>query len=242
MTDQDIGHRRVVVVTGAASGIGRATSDSLLASGWNVIEACREAADAHRPGQGQDRRVRVSGDLADPRTPSALLNAAMQHFGRCDALINNAGVIEVGTIEDVDIDAVCHMVRINVEAAFRAAYTFLKHFRQQGSGHLINVSSVLGTKVREGAGAYAGTKHAMEALTESLRLELAGTDVAVSSIQPGLVSSSLHRRFDVPPAQRLGVAEPLQPEDIAACIDFILSQPRRVRIARLMVLPAEHRI
>ncbi len=89
----------------------------------------------------------------------------------------------MGPIESIDIERVCAMVRVNVEAAFRVAYTFLRHFRQQGSGHLINISSVMGTKVRPTAGAYAGTKHAIEALSEALRMEVAGSGVLM--VLPG---------------------------------------------------------
>lgn len=81
--------------------------------------------------------------------------------------MNNAGTLEIGPIDTIDIDKVCTMVRVNVEAAYRVAYTFVRHFARQGHGHLLNMSSVPGTKLRPTAGAYAGTEHAVEALSEA---------------------------------------------------------------------------
>ena len=82
------------------------------------------------------------------------------------------------------------MVRVNVEAAFRMAYVAVKHFKATGSGYLLNTSSVLGTKVRPTAGAYAGTKFAIEALTEALRIELSRTSIGVAVVEPGLVGQT----------------------------------------------------
>jgi NADP-dependent 3-hydroxy acid dehydrogenase YdfG len=134
------------------------------------------------------------------------------------------------------------MVRVNVEAAYRMAYTAVKHFRRVGRGHLVNTSSVLGFKVRPKAGAYAGTKYAVEALSEALRLELAGSDIKVTCIEPGLVITDLHRDHAVRPEVAQSVAQPLQPADVAQCILFALQQPAHVAIPRLMVLPQSQEI
>lgn len=108
--------------------------------------------------------------------------------------------------------------------------------------HLINMSSVLGTKIRPTSGAYAGTKYAIEALSEALRMEVAGTPLAVTCIEPGLVMTQLHRDWPVHPSESMNISQPLQPEDIARCISFVLMQPAHVRIPRLMILPSEHQV
>jgi NADP-dependent 3-hydroxy acid dehydrogenase YdfG len=110
-----------------------------------------------------------------------------------------------------------------------------------GEGTLVNISSVLGTKVRTTAGAYAATKYAVEALSEALRMELARTNVRITCIEPGLVRSGLHRHLDIHPAESMGI-EPLTPEDIADQVLHVLQQPANVRIPRLMVLPKDHEI
>ncbi|MGA3371349.1 MAG: SDR family oxidoreductase [Terracidiphilus sp.] len=234
---------KVAVITGAAGGIGAAVTRALSGAGYRLVLNGRSAEKLKAlASQLKSPFVIVAGDLQDATIPQSLLSAALDAFGRCDLCFNNGGILEVGSIESIDIERVCEMVRVNVEGAFRVAYVFLKHFVQQKSGHLINTSSVLGTKVRPTAGAYAATKHAIEALSEALRIELSKTDVQVSCIQPGLVRTGLHDRWVVPPAEAMGIAEPLTPADIARMVLFILEQPAHVRIPQLMILPKGHEI
>ncbi len=181
----------------------------------------------------------LAADVTDPALPDALLGAAVDAFGGCDVLVNNAGILEIGAVDSIDLDRMCRMVRVNVEAAFRLAYSAVRHFRQAGSGHLVNVSSVLGTKTRPTAGAYAGTKFAVEALSEALRLELAGSGVRVSVVAPGMVMTELHDHLPTHPAEQLGIRKPLQPEDVARSVRYVLEQPEHVHVGRLLVLPFE---
>jgi NADP-dependent 3-hydroxy acid dehydrogenase YdfG len=119
------------------------------------------------------------------------------------------------------------------------AYTALKYFLPRGTGDLITTSSILGTKVRPTAGVYAASKYGVEALTEALRMEVAGSGVRIACIEPGLVATELQDHFDVHPRDALGIEQPLQPADIARCVRFMLEQPRHVTIPRLLVLPSE---
>jgi NADP-dependent 3-hydroxy acid dehydrogenase YdfG len=232
---------KVAIITGASSGIGLAVARDLRSAGVELVLT----------GRREDCLAQIStdlgvamltGDVTDPTLPERLLELALDVYGRCDLVLNNAGILEVGPIDSIDIDKVCEMVRVNVEAAYRVAYTVLRHFIQQGHGHLINMSSVMGTKVRPHAGAYAGTKYAIEALSEALRMEVAGTAVQITCIEPGLVMSDLHRDWSVHPSESMNIQRPLQPEDIARCVRFALSQPDHVRIPRLMVLPGDHQV
>lgn len=234
---------RVGVITGATGGIGTAVAKTLSEAGWRLVLSGRSAEKLDTLASQLGPHVAViPGDLKDASLPQAMLSAAIENFGRCDMCFNNAGILEVGPIETIDIERVCEMVRVNVEGAFRVAYVFLQHFVHEKMGHLINVSSVLGKKVRPAAGAYAATKFAMEALSEALRMELTRTDVQVSCIQPGLVMSGLHNRWDIHPSELMGIPEPLQPIDIARMVLFLLDQPSHVRIPQLMILPKGHEI
>lgn len=240
---EDLITHRVGVITGATGGIGTAVATSMSEAGWRLVLSARSAEKLDAlASQLQAPAVVIPGDLRDVSLPQALLSAAVEKFGRCDLCFNNAGILEVGLIETIDVERVCDMVRVNVEGAFRVAYVFLQHFVREKMGHLINISSVLGKKVRPTAGAYAATKFAIEALSEALRMELNKTDVQVSCIQPGLVMSGLHNRWEIHPSELLGIAEPLQPSDIARMVLFLLDQPPHVRIPQLMILPKGHEI
>jgi NADP-dependent 3-hydroxy acid dehydrogenase YdfG len=230
---------KVAIITGASSGIGRAVARNLNEIGVKLVLAGRRESRLEAlKGELSDAAI-LTGDISQEEMPQRLLDMALDTFGRCDIVINNAGTITVGSIDEINIEDICYMVRVNVEAAFRMAYVAVKHFKSIGSGYLLNTSSILGTKVRPSAGAYAGTKFAIEALTEALRLELAKTDIGVACIEPGLVQTELHREWPVPPAQRLNVPRPLQPEDIARVVRFVLEQPDHVRLPRILAVPAD---
>ncbi|MDJ0816298.1 MAG: SDR family oxidoreductase [Desulfobacterales bacterium] len=230
---------KVAIITGASSGIGRAVAINLNEVGVKFILTGRREDRLKELKDELKYAAILAGDISQNEMPQNLLQTALDTFGRCDIVFNNAGIITVGSIDDIDIDAMSYMVRVNVEAAFRMAYVAVKHFKSTGSGYLLNTSSVLGTKVRPTAGAYAGTKFAIEALTEALRIELSRTSIGVAAVEPGLVKTDLHRDWPVPPAQKLNIPQPLQPEDIARVVRFILEQPDHVRLPRVLAVPAD---
>ena len=233
---------KVAIITGASSGIGRAVAHNLNEVGVKFILTGRREDHLTKLKEELAHATILTGDISQDGMPQNLVAAALDTFGRCDIVFNNAGIIKAGSIDDIDIDDMCYMVRVNVEAAFRMAYVAVKHFKSTGSGYLLNTSSVLGTKVRPTAGAYAGTKFAIEALTEALRLELAKTNIGVSCVEPGLVQTDLHREWPVPPAQSLNIPRPLQPEDIARVVRFILEQPDHVRLPRILAVPSDQEL
>ncbi len=230
---------RSAIVTGASSGIGSAVARELSAAGMRLLLTARRRDRLEQLAAELGESRVLAADVTDPALPDALLGAAVDAFGGCGVLVNNAGILEIGAVDSIDLDRMCRMVRVNVEAAFRLAYSAVRHFRQAGSGHLVNVSSVLGTKTRPTAGAYAGTKFAVEALSEALRLELAGSGVRVSVVAPGMVMTELHDHLPTHPAEQLGIRKPLQPEEVARSVRYVLEQPEHVHVGRLLVLPFE---
>lgn len=233
---------RKAIVTGASSGIGRAVAKALAEAGASVLASARRADRLEELAMTHPS-VRVHlGDALQPDYAESLFEAAERELGGVDIVVNNAGIMVAGPSDGIDLDRVSEMVRVNVEAAYRVALLAVRRFKAQGWGHLVNTSSVLGTKIRPSAGAYAGTKHAIEALSEDLRVELADRGVKVTCIEPGLVSTELHAQFEVHPRDSLGIRTPLEPEDVARCVLWALDQPPHVLIARLMVLPSDHAI
>lgn len=226
---------KVAVVTGASSGIGAATARLMCASGMRVVLIARRAErlDALVNELGAARVEPLVGDVNDAELADNAISLAMSKFGRCDVLVNNAGAFAVGPVEKLNAEQIANVARTNVEAAYRFAFAAVVAFKAQGSGDLINVSSISGTKVpRAGIGWYAGTKHALEALTESLRMECAGTGVRVSCIEPGMTQTELF------PEPITSIERALDPEDVAQMIAFVLQVPAHVSIPKLLVLPS----
>ncbi len=228
---------KVAVITGASSGIGEAVAKNLDAAGMKLVLTARSQDKLKNLASQLKNACVVPGEITDPALPQKLLDTALQEFGQLDVVFNNAGAMVVGAIEEIDIEKICEMARINVEALYRVGYTMLKHFKKTGSGFLINTSSIAGLKTGATLAAYSGTKHAVEAFTDSLRVELAGTGIGVAAIQPGTVATGLYSDWDEKQKDYIFSGGALMPEDIARCVRFILEQPPHVSIARMLTVP-----
>ncbi len=187
---------RVAVITGATGGVGAAVARTLSRAGYSlVLTAPSMEKLSALAAQLKGPCTVIEGNLSDESLPETLLYAALDRFGRCDICFNNGALFEAGIIETVDIERLSSMVRVNVEGSFRVAYVFVKHFVSEGSGHLVNVSSAVGSSVRPTP--YAATQRAIEALSDALASELDDSEVLVSCIQPGLVKTGLHHRWEI---------------------------------------------
>ena len=230
---------KVALVTGASSGIGRAIAKNLDAAGMKLILTAR-SEDKLQELAAECRNASVyAASITEPEIPQKLLDFALDSFGQLDVLINNAGMMSVGGIDEIEIEKICLMVKLNVESVYRMAYTVLRHFKKTGSGFLINTSSVAGLKTAPKYGAYSGTKHAVEAFTDSLRMELVGTGVNVAAIAPGTVDTGLYDDWGRDSESNVKSGGVLQPQDIARCVNYILEQPEGVLIPRLFVTPRD---
>lgn len=228
---------KVAIVTGASSGIGKAIVQELDKAGMKLILTARSHDKLQELAKSLQQATFLAGEITDPILPEQLVELALTQFGQLDVVVNNAGMMTVGSIADVDLEAICQMVRLNVEAVYRMSYTALRQFQKAGDGFLINLSSISGLKTGARYAAYNGTKHAIEAFTDALRVELAGSGIKVAAIAPGTVDTSLYDRWNETDKDWIMSGGALQPEDIAKSIRFVLEQPSHVLIPRLLVVP-----
>ena len=228
---------KVALITGASSGIGKAIAFDLNKAGMRLILTARSENELKEVASQCKQAKVLAASITDKEIPQQLLDFAIDSYGQLDVLINNAGMMAVGAIEEIDIDKICLMARLNVESVYRMAYTVLKHFKQTGNGFVINTSSVAGLKTSPKQAAYDGTKHAVEAFTDSLRMELANTDIKVAAIAPGTVDTGLYDKWDKEDSDYIKSGGVLQPDDIARCVRFVLQQPQGVMIPRMLAVP-----
>jgi len=179
---------RTVLITGCSSGIGRATASHLAGKGWKVY------ATARRPESIEELKAdgceTLACDVTDEASMSACVGAVEEAEGSVDVLVNNAGYSQSGAIEEVPIDAVRRQFETNVFGLMRMCQLVLPGMRAHGWGKIVNVSSMGGKLVFPGGGVYHATKHAVEALSDALRFEVAGFGVDVVVIEPGLIKTS----------------------------------------------------
>ncbi len=227
---------KVALVTGATSGIGRATALRLADAGAKVFLSGRsrtaldETAAAIAGLNGQ--AALAAGDLTDSQFADELVAVAVERYGRLDVLVNAAGIIGSGTVESTDDASWSAMMAINVDAMFRLTRAAVPHLKET-RGAIVNVSSVTGVRAFPGVLAYCVSKAAVDQFTRCVALELAEVGVRVNAVNPGVVVSQLHRRGGMDDEAYASFLEhsegthPLgrvgQPEDIASAILFLAS-------------------
>jgi NADP-dependent 3-hydroxy acid dehydrogenase YdfG len=240
---------RVAVVTGASSGIGEATVRALAAEGAAVVAGARrkERLDelverVSRDGGGE--AIAVECDVTDEEQAHDLVRRAVEEFGSIDILVNNAGVMLLSTVGKSLSDQWRAMFEVNVMGLLYATDAAIGQMKEQGSGHLVNISSVAGRKVtRDSSGVYAGTKHAVNAISEGLRQELLEDNIRVSIVGPGAVDTELPDHITDEEAREglsgLMNLERLQAEDIADAIVYAVTQPERVSVNEILIRPTQ---
>ena len=239
---------KVAVITGASSGIGEATAEALAAEGVTVVVAAR------REDRLDDLVGRINGnggealaiacDVTDEEQAHDLIQRAKDEFGRVDVLVNNAGVMQLSRVEKGLSEEWRRMFDVNVLGLLYATEAAIEVMKEQGSGHLVNISSLAGRSSRAMLGVYSGTKFAVNAISEALRQELQEDSIRVTMVEPGAVETELPEHISDEEAQEaisglVGELEPLQPEDIAAAITYVIAQPARVSVNEILIRPTQ---
>jgi NADP-dependent 3-hydroxy acid dehydrogenase YdfG len=233
--------QRVAVVTGASSGIGEATCHVLAAAGFHIV------AGARRQDRVQAVATATGGealalDVTDPASIDAFVGEVRARHGRVDVLVNNAGLAAglAPVADGHDADWV-QMLETNVLGLLRMTRACLPLLRQAPLGHIVNLGSVAGFEVYAGGAGYTASKHAVRAITRTLRLELVGEPIRVTEVAPGMVEtefSVVRFKGDARRAAEVyrGV-QPLTAADIADCILWAVTRPPHVNIDEVVVRP-----
>jgi NADP-dependent 3-hydroxy acid dehydrogenase YdfG len=220
---------RVLLITGASTGIGAETAREAVEAGWRVVLAARseDKLQALVEELGEEKAVAKACDVGEWDQQEALVAAALDRFGQIDAAFANAGFgAKRGFLEESP-EQWRSMVLTNVLGTAYTIRAVLPHFRERNAGHFLLTSSVAGRRALPGS-LYSSTKFAVTGMGESLRQELAETDIKVTIVEPGMVDTPF---FDNP------VPGALKPEDIARIVMFALSQPPHVDLNEILVRP-----
>ncbi|WP_448330907.1 SDR family NAD(P)-dependent oxidoreductase [Streptomyces sp. DSM 41534] len=224
---------KVVLVTGASRGIGRAVALAFAREGATLVLAARSADRlAQVESEARDlgsEVLSVPTDVTSRDAVAALVDAAMDRFGRIDVLVNNAGIGKVGAIESAAFeDDVRQTLQASLFGMINVTRRVLPVLRRQGSGAIVNMSSVMGRKAFSRFGSYAIVMHAVSAFSDSLRQEVAGGDIQVSVIHPALTATDLLKEAEeaeMPPPFRH--MTPLSSEDVARAVVVAVRRGRR---------------
>lgn len=214
----------VVVVTGASAGIGRATALAFAREGSRVVVSARRQ-DRLRELSEEIRRhgrqaLAVECDVTEPAQVDRLRDRVRQEFGRCDVLVNNAGVPGSGPFLESSIEQTERVVRVNYLGVLYATKAFLPMMREAGKGHVVNVASLAGRFATPGSAVYSSTKHAVVAFSEALHYEVAPLGILVTTVNPGLVvTESFPHREAVEHGRTL-----LTPEDVSRVIVHVVKR------------------
>jgi clavulanate-9-aldehyde reducatase len=238
---------KVAAVTGASSGIGESTALALAAEGCAVALGARREDRleelARRIESNGGRAIAMQADVADESSARAFIEGTRDQLGRLDVLVNNAGVMLLGPVEGADTENWRRMVNVNVLGLLYCTHAALPIMREQGGGHIVNLSSVAGRSANLGSAVYNFTKWGVGGFSEALRQEALHSNIRVTIVEPGFVETELQGHNEIPMVQetiekmREQIGSVLQAEDIARSIVYAVSQPDHVAINEVLIRP-----
>ncbi len=234
---------KVVIITGASSGLGEATARRLAKGGAKLMLAARreehlEKLVANIEKDGGIAAYQVT-DVTDRAQFEALANQTKETYGRIDVLLNNAGLMPLAPLDKLKVDEWETMVDVNLKGVMYGIAAVLPTMREQKSGHVLNMSSVAGHKVMAGGAVYCATKFAVKALSEGLRMESNG-EIRVTNISPGAVDTELTDHISDDDAAKQAAElykDAINPDAIARAIEFAIGQPGEVGVNEMIIRP-----
>ena len=237
---------KVVVITGASSGLGEATARMLSAQGATVVLGARRVerieAIARELEAAGGRVLALATDVTRAAEVQRLVDATVEKFGRIDVLVNNAGLMPSSPLERLKVDDWDRMIDVNIKGVLYGIAAALPHMKARKSGHIVNVSSVAGHRVRAGTAVYSATKHAVRVLTEGLRQEVKPYDIRTTIISPGAVATELPDSIteaDVQAGVKAFYEIAIPADSFARAVVYALSQPDDVDINEILFRPTK---
>ena len=237
---------KVVIITGASSGIGYATALSLAKEGAKLVVGARRTdrleslVKAIEENNGEILAQKL--DVTKKSDCDDLVNTAIKKWGKVDVLVNNAGLMPLSFVKNLKVDEWDQMIDVNIKGVLYCTAAVLPHLREAKSGHIINISSVAGRIVFPAGSVYCATKHAVTAFSEGLRQELSPrNNIRVTTIEPGVVSTELTNTITDESLEKFVESskkmEALKADDIASAIVFAIDAPNHVSVNEVLVRP-----
>lgn len=236
---------KVVIITGASSGIGEASARLLADQGCKLTLAARSIDKLERLARElSTETLVVRADMTEAPDIANMVERTMARFGRIDVMLANAGVYIPGQFAEGDIDAYSMMLKLNVDAVFRCAHAVIPIMTAQGGGDIVVTSSISGHIEIIGEPVYSASKHAVQTFVHTLRRQVAAAGIRVMSLAPGPVANPMQWLYEAE-EQKRAVEEAgshLASDDCADAILFMLSRPAHVTIRDLVILPQMNRV
>jgi ribitol 2-dehydrogenase len=239
LSGQDLSGK-VVLITGASSGIGRALAQRLAGHGAKLALTGRskERLDEVAGSLGDSHAEVIPADLARPGAVETVIEQVISRFGAIDILAANAGLYIPGDVADGDPDAWDEMISVNINSVFRAVHLVLPDMIRQRAGHIVITSSIAGHQSIIHEPVYCATKHAVQAFAHAVRRQVTPHNIRVGLIAPGIVLNPLWGYHDEAAiAAKVAANEGIRSEDVADSITFMLTRPEHVTIRDLVILP-----
>jgi NADP-dependent 3-hydroxy acid dehydrogenase YdfG len=241
---------KVVVITGASSGLGVAAARHLAESGARVALAARRTdrldALADEITENGGDALPVTTDVTEREQVQALVDAAVDEFGRIDVMLNNAGIMPASRLDHLKVDEWDQMIDVNIKGVLYGIAAALPYMREQQSGHIINVASDAGHKVHPTEAVYAATKHAVRALSEGLRQEVKPYGLRTTIISPGAVESELPEKVSeedvAEEMQELYEEHAISADSFARAVAFAIEQPEAVDVNEILYRPTSQNL
>ncbi|MBK0368280.1 SDR family oxidoreductase [Flavobacterium agrisoli] len=236
---------KIVIITGASSGMGEAAAKHLATLGATVILGARRAEKieqlAKQINETGGKALAVKADVTNLDQIKNLVDTAVQRFGKVDVILNNAGIMPLSPIDRINVDEWNMMIDVNIKGVLNGIAAVLPYMKEQKFGQIINTSSVAGHKVFNGSAVYSATKYAVRALTEGLRMEVKPYNIRTTIVCPGAVKTELLEHIseaDIQQANKDYVGEVgISPDSFARVVAFAISQPEDVDINEVIFRP-----